>query len=179
MPDLDDELRSNAELRLSIKDVLSEALSRCRKSIGFKSLTREQRRGMFATHVRTCVTEHPKLYSRTGFYTRARRSSRLIYRVGDKSLHKSVVNHIIAPDLWYDAGMLREQLPGYLESSLLRSIMEDVMKESENGENAAKTSLKKLEGGVSQMEMNLAEMNRMTSTLDTESKRLTAELNKL
>jgi hypothetical protein len=75
--------------------------------------------------------------------------------------------------------MLREQLPGYLESSLLRSIMEDVMKESENGENAAKTSLKKLEGGVSQMEMNLAEMNRMTSTLDTESKRLTAELNKL
>lgn len=179
MPNLDDELKGNTELRVSVKQVLTEALLRTRRSIGGRSLTREERRGLFATHLRTCITEHPKLYVAHNYYTTNRRSGRIIHRLGERCTHKTVCNHLMAPDIWFDAGMLRERLPAYLDSAVLRSIMENVMEDSETGDNVAKTSLAKLEGALTNLDMQLAESKLLNTHLQTEAKSLNTELSKL
>lgn len=178
MPSLDEEL-SDPELRLAVRDVIAEAMSRTVKSIGVRSLSREERRGMFATHLRTCVTEHPKLYDNNYKYLHSNKRGKLQTRLGSKCYNRSLCNHIISPDIWFDAGILRENLPLYLESYRLRTIMENVMQDSETDENQIKASMKKLEGGLLQMETSLAEMKRMNGKIETEANRLTTELEKL
>jgi len=183
MNTIDEELAkpSMADFRKAIKSVLIQSISDYRKASAGKTLSRKERRGMFANLIRSncritnCFTEK-KLRERRHYYVKTSLPSE---KLAPRNLELEVIESLSAPEYWYDAAIPAEDTL-VATSQILRSIVSkaiaDISDEDELQTDGAIDTLNNL---LLSLRVCVDDAQKLNAALDKESKRTAIVLNTL